>query len=154
MSQGIEIGNFKFQGWQAILVLVAVVGYVAYSALGTHDGMHDDDLVDAVRYAIDVDRTRDIAGDIGKAHDAGDYGSISGLTDKLGQSQVTFHELIASEPVMALGNSGKIVVRATYSVPADGGLRQTRYFRVERAGFSDWRVLRETDRVAWWLAKM
>lgn len=152
MAEGMQLGEINLKGWPAVAVIVAVIGYVVYSLAGTHNVLGNDDIVATLEERITRDMTRSNAAQIDDAADREEFEEVSALADRIRDADVDFYEVHASEPVIPLATGGEIIVYVRFSTSDDPG-EQTRYYRLERAGFTGWRVLREVSAWSWWLAK-
>lgn len=154
MSHNIKVAEFQLTGGKAVVCIIALVCFMGYRVVGTHDATDNRELAQALRMEIESEITRATLPEIKQAMSERDKTRASALAAEITTSKVTFHHIYASEPILPIIGKEDICVKVIYSLANDPSREIVRYYNVERSGFTNWYVWSETSRTSYLLARL
>jgi len=146
--------KMQFKGWQAIVVVVALLMLVGYRFVSQKDMTGDAELVREVRQQLMYTVYPDQVQRLQAAREAGDTKLMEDLANKVSDTRLEVTALKASQPLFTFSSSREVVVRADYTL-SEGGEnngQQTAYFLFEyHALGGTWRHVRSSTVISYYL---
>jgi hypothetical protein len=144
----------KFKGWQAIVVIVILIGIVGAKFATLNDKKDDKDLMKALEVQLMSEYYPDMADKLKAAVDSGNTNEISHAAESVTTTSLSIGSVKASYPLWDFSTPKDVVVKVTYSLNDASGTYQTKtvYYLFSYGGLLNvWQYQYQTNSIEYYL---
>jgi hypothetical protein len=144
----------EFKGWQAIIVIVVLIGGVGARFMTLNDKKDDKALMKALEVQLMSDYYPDMTDKLKAAVDSGDTDEISNAAESVTTTRVSIDSVEASYPLLDFSTPKDVVVKVTYSLNDASGIYQTKtiYYLFRYGGLLNiWQYQYQTNAIKYYL---
>ncbi|MGD8797356.1 MAG: hypothetical protein PVJ44_02500 [Desulfobacterales bacterium] len=150
------MSEYKFQltGWQAIVAIVVLIGIFGIRLMTFSDLRDDETLVKKIELQLIADYFPDDVENLKAAYESGETDGFDRLAQSVTSTTLNIESIKASYPLFKFTSSKKVVVKVTYSLDDDSGIRDkgTNYYLFRHGSIGNsWSYKREASVVSYYL---
>jgi hypothetical protein len=144
--------KIQLTGWQAIVVVVVLVGVVAVRFMTLSDMRNDKDLVKHIDILLMDEYSPHVAGKLRAAYDTGDKTEIEKSVKSVTSTKVNIVSVQASYPVLDFSTPKDVVIKVVFSLDDanETGEKRTIYY-LFRHGVVGWQYQYITTSLSYYL---
>lgn len=143
--------RIKLSGWQAVAVLVVLIGIVAARFATFRDRKGDKDLMKHVETQLRTEYSGHVAEAVKTAVDAKDPGTRNEAVDSVMRDKLTVVSVQVSSPLFDFSLPRDVVAKVEFSMDAAGkGDKRTVYYLFRQNVFG-WQFQRKTSAASYYL---
>lgn len=144
----------EFKGWQAIVLVVVLLGVIGARFMTLNDKTDDKTLMKALKVQLMTDYYPDMADKLKAAVNSGDTDEISNAAESVTTTRVAIDSAKASYPVFDFSSPKDVVIKVTYSLNDASGTYQTKtiYYLFKHGGLLNaWQYQYQTNVIKYYL---
>ena len=146
--------KIKLKGWQAVAVLVVLIGVIIVRLLTFSDKKDDSTLMRKLEVQLVCDYFPNEAAKLREAYDSGDAEELQNAVKSVTTAKLNIESVQASSPLFDFSTSKDVVVKVTYSLVDASGTRdrKTKYYLFNHGSVGNiWSYKYETSVVRYYL---
>ena len=146
--------KIKFTGWQAVVILVVLIGVIIARLVTFGDKKNDSTLMRKLEVELVCDYFPNEAAKLREAYDSGDAEELQNAVESVTTAKLNIESVQASSPLFDFSASKDVVVKVTYSLVDSSGTRdrKTKYYLFNHGPVrNNWRYKYETSVVSYYL---
>jgi hypothetical protein len=146
--------KIKLKGWQAVVVLVVLIGVIITRLMTFGDKKDDSTLMQKLEVELVCDYFPNEAAKLREAYDSGDAEELRNAVESVTTAKLNIESVKASSPLFDFSGSKDVVVKVIYSLVDSSGTRdrKTKYYLFNHGPFTNnWRCKYETGVVSYYL---
>ena len=146
--------RFEFKGWQAVVVILVLIGVVGARFLTLDDQKGDRALMKALEMQLMSDYFPDMAAKLKAAVDSGDTAEISDTAESVTTTRISIDSVRASYPLLDFSTPKDVVVKVIYSLNDASATYQTKtnYYLFRHGGLLNaWQYQYQTNAIKYYL---
>lgn len=144
----------EFKGWQAVVVVVILIGIVGARFMSLDDKKNDKDLMKALEVQLMSEYYPDVVDRLKAAADSGDADEISMAAESITTTRVSVDSVKVSYPLFEFSTPRDVVVKVVYSLKDSSGTYQTQtnYYLFRQGGLlNTWQYRYQTNAMKYYL---
>jgi len=144
--------KLQLKRWQAIVVVVVLIGVVAVRFLTLNDMRNDKDLMKRIDTLLMDEYSPYVAGKLRAAYDTGDKGKIEKSVKSVTSTKVNILSVQASYPIFDFSTPKDVVIKVVFSLDdaTETGEKRTIYY-LFRKGVFGWQYRYITNSLSYYL---
>ena len=144
--------KIQLKGWQAIVVVVVLIGVVAVRFMTLDDMRDEKDLMKHIDTLLMDEYSPHVAGKLRAAYDTGDKGKIEKSVKSVTSTRVNIVSVQASYPIFDFSTPKEVVIKVVFSLDdaTETGEKRTIYYLFRHGAFG-WQYQYITTSLSYYL---
>lgn len=147
----VKLGTVKLRGWQVLVVIVVLLGFLGYRITSMGAGTDDEKLIEKVKDQLTMDYRSEGTAAVKKLYEEGDDEALSRAIKSLSEPNIEIESAKTSYSIFDFSTSRReVVVKVIYLFDGPEGEREknTRYYLYEYLPIGGaWHYVRETEKM-------
>jgi len=146
--------QMKLNGWQAIVVIIIVIGLIVVRLASFNDKTNNEELIQELEFQLMTEYFPDDVEHLKAVYESGDDDEVSDTVESITTTELTILSVQTSSPLLSFSSNQKVIVKVVYSLDDAFGNREqaTTYYRFKHGGLlNTWRHMGRSGKTSYYL---